>query len=141
MADGSRATHGSTAEKKGEEKVESTVAHRDIEAPPTKESWQRSIIKVEQIQELMNKGFLHEKVISQWKVPSGDVGFPSEDTGEVTVFRRYFKVGFGLPTSEFFPWGAELLWGSGATSYSEFISAHGDLRPPVRDILGDRSPF
>lgn len=36
------------------------------------------------------------------KSKSPNVRFPSEDIRDVTIFCRYFEVGFGLPTHDFF---------------------------------------
>lgn len=50
----------------------------------------------------MNEGFIPEKEISQWKIPVGNARFPSEDMRKLTVFHRYFEVGFRLLTNDFF---------------------------------------
>lgn len=52
----------------------------------------------------MTGGFLPAQAISQWKMPSSDAVFLSEDTGEVIVFRGYFELSFVLSTSDF-SWG------------------------------------
>lgn len=94
---------GSKSSRKAVKKEKSVAAtsHHQKEAPANEESWQPSIIKKEQIQELVRMGFLAEDLISLWKVPSRDATFPSEGTREVTIFCRYLEVGFGLPTHDF----------------------------------------
>ncbi|KAF8691376.1 hypothetical protein HU200_040508 [Digitaria exilis] len=68
-------TAASTRTKK-DESVAAPTARSKKEAPTNEESWQPSTIEIGHLQELM------------WLV------FPSEDTGDVTVFRCYFEVRF-----------------------------------------------
>lgn len=58
--------------------------------PPTKE----------QIEELVHDGFLPEWDNSHFKSSWKEI-FPSEETEEVTVFKFFYEVGFGLPACNF----------------------------------------
>nr|CAB3503342.1 unnamed protein product [Digitaria exilis] len=98
MAEGNRAPRG-TSQK---EKAAAAVRAKKEETADPQGKKEAPANETEHIQELMRLGFLSEEVISGWRISEEDSAFPSEDTGEVTVFRRYFEVGFGLPTHEFF---------------------------------------
>lgn len=63
--------------------------------------WKPSSIRADHLGELVKEGFLPICAISLAKVPSG-VNFPSEDTEEIVVFRRYYELGFWVPTHNFF---------------------------------------
>nr|CAB3472497.1 unnamed protein product [Digitaria exilis] len=75
--------------------------------------WPTSILKEKHIKALEADGFLPAQQISQWRSASGHE-YPSEETEEITVWKAFYEVGFGMPTCDFFRrilqfYGIELL--------------------------------
>jgi len=93
-----------------------TVSRRDkgkekaAADPSMEEMWLPSSTTKQQVEGLVTAGLLPPKKVSHWKVPQLGTPAPTEEKGEVTVLRRYFEVGLGLPAHPFFR-GLLVYWG------------------------------
>lgn len=62
--------------------------------------WMPSVVEDTNLQELVDRGFLPCKEFARWKSVYQQA-FPSEGTGETTVYASFFERGLGLPASKF----------------------------------------
>jgi hypothetical protein len=68
---------------------------------PNKE-WKKSKIKIKDLLELVNSGFLREKDMDMWRATAGDPYPMEKNPDEVPMFARFVERGLALPASDFF---------------------------------------
>ena len=62
--------------------------------------WWKSRSNEQTIEDLVIMGVLHNKALVGWRAPEGE-GYPDPQTGEIVVFKDFFKQGFGVPVHPF----------------------------------------
>jgi hypothetical protein len=62
--------------------------------------WKKSRSNTRSINDLVEKGLLHNQEIGGWRTPEAEC-YPDPRAGEIVVFEDFFKRGFGIPVHPF----------------------------------------
>jgi len=62
--------------------------------------WKKSRSNTRSINDLVEKGLLHNQEIRGWRTPEAEC-YPDPRAGEIVVFEYFFKRGFGIPVHPF----------------------------------------
>lgn len=92
-------TSRAAARKGKQKKVQGIIDSEELQ--DLMKDWAPSRVTEGSILELVQEGFLAERSISKYRTAFLQL-HPTEDTEEITVFKSFFEVGFGIPTCDFF---------------------------------------
>ena len=91
-------------------KVASTAA--DTSKAPQPKGWKPSKMKTEEIQALVEAGFLRQQLVDRWSAAAGEKHPMEKSPDEIPQFAGFCERGLALPASDFFRgvlhhWGLE----------------------------------
>ena len=70
------------------------------QAPHPASVWSPSVMTKERIEALVQRGLLKPQEEVGWRPATGEA-FPTEETGEITIFASYVERGFAVPVGDF----------------------------------------